>query len=366
MKGRVLQFGLLVVLVSLGVAAAPLGLCDYVSPQTDLRHLSLSASYRHFVDGSGGGADVSGGRAALDFGQLYDSPDIGFTLAGSAEVLLADFLPTGGLGEALGTFRYFLSADLPFFGFGGIETSLASTQSQPRVHVSAGMGYGRFSDVTPLAKAFRISNELLKAKAISQPLGDSVRMALAKAIGTKYASVKDQIADVVNQIQSAAAVTVTARQVLIVEDVVLATGDERRCGWSIQAGVGYKLLDPFGAPQDLLVTASADAALAPDPAGQLLFRASVSGPLDLLNENTLTAHASYDYVLSDTSSLRLTYSLQHLQPRGGPASTSHAAAALVGFAVGRANVGLQLSLSKGAADPAWSLDASISVAMSLL
>jgi hypothetical protein len=266
------------VLVGLAATGTPISLCNYVSPETNLSDLDLSMSYRYFDDGATPGVDSSGGRVALDFSQLYDSPDIGFTLAGSGEILLAALVPTAGLGEASGTFRYYLTKDAPLFGFGGLETSIATGQPQPGVSVRAGIGYGRFSDVTPLAKAVTMEKELLKAEAISQPLGDGTLMAIARAIGRRieYASVKDLAAEVVNLIQGGSGATLAPRQVLMVEDVIVATGDERNCGWAVQAGVGYELVDAYGGTRNLLLTASADAALAPDPASQLLFRASFS------------------------------------------------------------------------------------------
>ncbi len=366
MKRTLLVLGIIGLVAGLAAWGAPLSLCDYVSEQSNIRHLSLSLSYRYFDDFSTVGVDVSGGRAALDFNQVYDSPDIGFSLAGNGEVTLANFLPTTWLGESSGTFRYYVSKDMPLFGFGGVDATLASGQPQPGVRISAGVGYGRFTNVTPLAKAFKVGSELLMAKAIPAPLSDTTLMGIAKIIGTKYASTKDQIADIVTQIQAASSVTLDALQTLKIEDIVLAAGDERDCGWAVQAGFGYKLVDPSGAGQNFLITASADAAFAPNPAGQFLFRATLSGPFDISNENALTARASYDYILSETSSLRATYTLQRVQPLGNPATMSHAATLLLGFAIGRADMGLQVSLSKAANASAWTIDVSLSAVMNLI
>jgi len=366
MRKTMLLLGIIGMVAGLAASAAPLSVCGYVSPETSLQSLKFSISYRYFHDWATPGADVSGGRAALEFSRLYDSPNFGYTLTGNTELLLANFLPTSGSGDAAGTLRYYLTKDAPAFGFGGVEASVATGQPQPGVHISAGLGYGRFSDVTPLAKAFKIERELLKANAITKPLGDSALMAIAKVIGTMYASAKDQVAEVVNQIQSASGVTLDPRQVLKVEDLVLATGDVRDCGWSVQAGVGYQLVDPYNQPRGFLVTASADAAVAPNPDGQVVFHAGLSGPLDILNQNTLTVRASYDQVLSETSLLRATYTLLQVQPLGQPASTSHAATLLLGFVVGQADMGLQVSLSKPANASAWSIDVSVSAAINLI
>lgn len=350
--------------LGLAVSAAPLGICSYVSPETDLTDLGFSFGYHYFDDWATPGVDTSGGRAGLEFNHLYDSPDFGFTLTASAEVLLKDFFPVSGLGDAAGTFRYYFAPDGLAFGFGGLEASVASGQPQPAVHVSAGLGYGRFSDVTPLAKAFKIEAELIKAGAIRRRLGDTVLMGVASSIGSHFTTPEEQVANVVNQIQTALGVTLTARQVLNVEDMVLAPGDRRYCGWSVQAGVGYQLLDPYNQPQGFLVTASADAAFVPNHAGQVLFHAGLSGPLNIFDQNTFTARASYDYAMSETSSLLATYTLRRVQPLGLPVGMSQAAALFLGFAVGRADMGLQASLSKPANASAWALDVSVSAAIS--
>jgi hypothetical protein len=96
----------------------------------------------------------------------------------------------------------------------------------------------------------------------------------------------------------------------------------------------------------------------------MLFHASLSGPVNILDENTLKIRASYDTVLCGTSSLQASYTLLRVQPLGGPANTSHVAMALLSFAVGKADMGLQASLSKAANASAWTLDVSVSAAIS--
>jgi len=365
MKRTALLIGIISVVLGFGASASPFSICSYVSPETSLESLGLAMSYRYFDDWATPGVDTSGGRVGLDYSLLYDSARFGYTLGGNAELLLADFFPTSAQADAAGTMRYFLAEDMPTFAFGGVETSVSTGQPQPSVHVSVGLGYGRFNDVTPLAKAFKIEMTLLRAGAIPMPLQDDVLMAIATEIGSQeYASTNDQIADVVNQVQMASGVTLTPRQVLKIEDLILTTDDSRYCGWSVQAGVGYQLVDPYNQAQGFLVTASADGAFVPNPDGQLLFHAGLSGPVNFINQNTIKLRGSYDYILSETSSLRATYTLLRVQPLGQLASASQTVAALLGFTLGHADMGLQASLSKSAGASDWSLDLSISAAMS--
>ena len=365
MKRTVLLLGIIGVVLSFGASPAPLTICSYVSPVTSLESLGLAMSYRYFDDWATPGVDSSGGRADLDYNRLFDSPSFGYTLSGNAELLLADFLPTSAQANTAGTIRYFLREDMPTFGFGSVEASISTGQPQPAVHISAGLGYGRFNDVTPLAKAFKIEAELLNSEGISSPLTDATLMAVAEVIGSKeYASIIDQAADVVNQIQTASGMMLTPRQILRIEDMILAAGDARYCGWSVQAGAGYQLVDPYNQSQGFLVTASADAAFVPNPDGQLLFHAGLSGPINFMDQNTIKVRASYDYALSETSSLRATYTLLRVQPLGQLASSSQTIAALLGFTLGHADMGLQASLSKSASASAWALDLTISAAIS--
>lgn len=365
MKRKLLFIGIIGIALGIGASAAPLTICSYVSPETALESLGLAMSYRYFDDWATPGVDSSGGRAALNYNRLYDSPGFGYTLNGDVELLLADFLPTSAQADVAGTIRYFLVDDMPTFGFGSIETFISTGQPQPAVHVSAGLGYGRFNDVTPLAKAFKIEMELLKSNGIRMPLSDAALMAVAEVIGSKeYVSINEQVADAVNQIQTASGVTLSPRQILKIEDMILATGDSRFCGWSVQAGVGYQLVDPYNQSHGFLVTASADAAFVPNPDGQLLFHAGLSGPVNFMDQNTIKVRASYDYNLSETSSLVATYTSLRVQPLGQIASTSQTVAARLGFTLGHADMGLQGALSKSATASAWSVDLSISAAIS--
>lgn len=365
MKRTVMFLGVMGLVLGFGASALAIGLCSYVSPETNLQSLGLSMSYHYFDDWATPGVEASVGLAGLDYNLLYDSPDFGYTVAASAELLLADFAPVSGLANAAGTYRYYFTQDAPAFGFGGIEASVASGQPQAGIYINAGLGYGRFSDVTPLAKAVKIEKELLKVDAIPGPLGDSALMDIAQIIGSgEYATADEQVAAVVNQVQAASGVTLDPRQVLKIEDQVLATGDVRHCGWAVQAGVGYQLIDPYSQPSAFLVTASADAAFAPNPDSQVLFRAGLSGPLNILDQNTLRLRASYSNVLSDTTLLRASYTVLRVQPLAQPVSTSQTAALLLGFDIGSTTtLGLQASLSKPASATAWSLDVSVSAAV---
>ena len=193
--------------------------------------------------------------------------------------------------------------------------------------------------------------------AIANPLSEGVLMAIAGIIGRQieYDTVKSLVADIEPVIEADAAVQLDARATLTIEEIVQRVGDDSQCGWALQLGIGYELVDPFGNPQNVVVAGSADAAFAFGPDDQMMFHASYSGPFDIMNENTLTAALSYEYALTEDSTVIADYVLQRVKPAGLVANASHAAGLALGFDMGGADILLQISLTRGAGDPGWSL-----------
>ena len=362
--------GIVVVCLLMFFAATvwAISICDYKSPETALTDARLSFSYRYYNDANTVGTDINSGRLGVGYDQLYDSPNYGFTIAGSAELALDAFIPSDWLGQGAATFRYYPFEKSLVFAFGGLQASMATGQLRPGVEVLFGAGLGRFSDVTPLAKAMNMSRQLLRMGAIANPLSDGVLMAIAGIIGREieYDTIKALVGDIEPLIEADVAVELDARATLTIEEVVQMMGDDRRCGWALQLGIGYELVDPFGNPQNVVVAGSADAAFTFGPDDQMMFHASYSGPFDIMNENTLSASLSYEYALTEDSTLIADYALQRVKPLDLVANTSHAAGLAIGFDLGGADILLQISFTRKAADPGWSLDISVSAAMDLL
>ncbi len=360
--------GVVILLLAFGVQGWGLSICEYRSPKTALIDARLSFGYRYYDDANTVGVDVNSGRLAFDYDQVFDSPNYGFSLGGAAELTLNGFLPTGWLGQGAATFRYYPMEKALLFAFGGLEASLATGQPQPGVDVRVGIGIGRFSDVTPLAKAITIEEELLDLGAFVDPLADDVLLAIAGAIGRRieYESLKELVAGIESLIEGVAGVGLDARALLTIEEVILLVGDDRRCGWAIQAGIGYELIDPYGGAQNVVVGGSADAAFAFGPNDQLLFYASYSGPFDIMNENTLNASLSYEYALTEESTLIADYVLQRVKPAGLVAAASHSAGVAIGFDIAGIDILIQASFTKDTGDPGWSTDISLTAAMDLL
>ncbi|MCR4392091.1 MAG: hypothetical protein NUV94_04780 [Candidatus Acetothermia bacterium] len=358
---------LFAVAFGVAVAAYPMSLCEYRAPATDLVNGRLSFYYRHFDDPATVGSDISSGQFALSFDRLSDAPGQGFALSGTGEFSLYNLKLARAFVQASGTQRQYLAQNAPYFTFGGFDFSLDTAQAQPGIEVRAGLGYGRFTDVTPLAKALRIERKLLERGAITVALSQATLMAVAQEIGRRaeYEQLADLLAVVENLIEAEAGLTLNARAVLLMEEIIAEVGQERFCGWTAQFGMGYELLDPRGGPRDFLVSFAVDGAIAPEPGSQLLLRAFLSGPYRILEQHSFTLSASYDYQLNETVTFTARYSLRQVKPAGQLPAGNQSAAFQLSFELGGASVSLQVAFSKTAEAPGWTQDFLVSATLDL-
>jgi hypothetical protein len=236
------------------------------------------------------------------------------------------------------------------------------------VEVRGGLGYGHFTDVTPLAKAYRIEAKLLEQGAIAAALSNEALLAVAREIGRRaeFPELADLVAAVEEIIEAETHATLDARALLTIEEIIEEEGWSRYCGYALQLGVGYQLLDPEGQERDFLVTMSAEGALAPEPGSQLLVRASFSGPIPITEQYTLTLTASYDYRLNETTTFVAQYSLRQVKPAGQVPAGDQSALFRLNFDFGGADFSLQVAFSKVAEDPTWTQDLIMSVGMDIL
>lgn len=357
----------LVVLLGTVASASPINLCEYQAPKTRLSNLGVTFSYHYYDDPAFPDAKINAGRMSLCYSQIYSAPAMGFSLSGSGaletvdlELRQADLLLSG-------TYRYYVGADA-LFAFGGFETVLGTAYTQPGLEGRAGLGYGRFTDVTPLAKAMLIEEDLLEARAIRVFLPDATLLAIAQEIGRRaeYATLSDLVAKVAELIEVQTGVTLDARALLGIEDRILEQGRERFCGGAIQVGLGYELLDPIGEQLDFLVTASADWGIAPEPGSQLLARGAISAPLPLGSAHTRSLSATYDYQLNEMASFRVEYSLWQVRPMGLVPADRQSAAFTLNTLLGGWNMGFQLSLRKLAPATEWTKEFILSASLAVI
>lgn len=368
MKAVRVCVGVAALLALSSTAVLGISLCSYRSPETFLIDAGVSFSYQYFDDANTAGIDVSSGQIDFSFDRLRDTGTYGFVARLDGHVDLKSFLPNTWMGEGATSFRYYVSKDIPLFGFGGLRGIAATGQVQPGLEIRSGFGFGRFHDVTPLAKAMTIQRNLRASKAIGSLLPDAVVSEIAQTIGglSSFASVADAVAAIEAVIEAAAGVQLDARSLLMIEDVVTGLEPQRFCGFSAQAGLGYELLDPYGGAPGFVVVLSSDVAFAPDPNAQMEGHLSFSGPFDLANENTLTGTFSYEILIASSTAIEATYSFQRIKPAGQPTVTTHGVTCDLLFEVAAIDILLGTTLSRTTGDPGWSIGFSVAAAMDLL
>jgi len=363
---RLLVLGTVCVL-GVALSGSALSLCDYVSPTTSIARMPLSLNYTYVYDAVEDQVVVNTGRARLDYSKIYDSPDFGYSVDARGQLSLTGLEITDGLVRTSGTLRYYLLEERPLFAFGGLSMRADSVPLDPEMDATLGMGYGRFTAVTPLAKAMRIDRLLFDRGVTPERLPDDMVMDMAREIGRidEYPTVAELVEELVTTIEEEAEVNVDPRSVLFIEDIIVETGDNRYCGWAVQAGLSYPFLDPEDEPQDLRLSASASMALPPTPDSQFLFEATLSGPMNIVEHHTLNLAATYELV-GDPLDFNAEFLLTRRQRPELDPQVSGSATFGVRFPVRRAAVGMELALTKPAAVERLSVEFSISATLRLM
>lgn len=312
MSKRVLVMAFLIVLVSAGMALA-IPLCSYTPAESRYSSLTASLNFRYFDDQyRDNRSNVSSGTLTLGYTGLFESADSGYDSKVDAKVSYNDgALAYSAVGS--GSYRMYLDpGDL--FAFGSAVLHLSSGYASPGLNVVSGTGYGRFRDVTPLAKAIKISDTLLEMGSISAALDDETLLAIAQEIGKRaeYPDIKDLVQKVVELINATGLVTAEGGalgpvEALRIEEIIREVGDLRLCGWDVRGGIGYEVLNPYGEPRNLLKFAGINYAIAPDVHSEFLARLDFTSPLMGFASYTLTVTADYAYRINP----KLTFAASH-------------------------------------------------------
>ncbi len=346
------------------VPALALSICQYQVPTTNILRGEAAFSYHYFEDPLTPGPDISTGKFTVQGEWLVDSPARGIGLTFAGEFDLFGLALASASAQVSGTFREYPYPS-PYFVFGGVEGVLDTRNARPAVEARAGVGYGRFTDVSPLVRALRIEEKLLERGLLLAALQENTILRLAQEIGRRqmYSSTADLAAALAKIIAAEAKITLDPRSVLLVEEVLEEGGLERYCGWAVQFGLGYLLNRPQ--PGSLRFSLSLQGAMTPDPRSQILFKSDLSAPYQVFEEYTWNLNASYTYRLNDATDFSAQYVLRQVKPRGQmPAGTQTATFQLV-FKLGGANVTLRVSFSKFAEARNWTQDLLLSAGWQL-
>ncbi|TFH08960.1 MAG: hypothetical protein E4H08_06770 [Candidatus Atribacteria bacterium] len=366
-----------VVLVLLAVCAmvwttVAIPLCDYRSPKTDLSDLTLNFTYQYRNDPYGlETRDISQGQFGVDYVQLFDTPQYGFDLAFENTLMVtAEGLSTYGI-QADGNYKRYFSSEQDSFAYSGASLRSSSSFQKLGLSFNLGVGVGRFTDVTPLAKATRINDYLVSRGSLTDQLHAVDLQILALEIGSaaSYESRAALLAVIQEIIETSGSVRLGGLDALDISEItrfIQEEGFSRYCGWDLKLGLGYELLDPSGGDNDLLFSGGFDYALATAPKAQFLLQGSFSGPPDILTTHRADFTGSYDYFISSFLSANATYNWSRETWSGVNTDTHRVSLEFALSPVDTASVVAGVFLEHRPYYLEWSIDVQLSIQMDLL
>ncbi len=357
---------------TLAVLAVPL--CSYQSPLTDLSDLGLSFSYEYHNDPYGDpDEDVSAGEFIANYVRLYDRPEYGFDVDVDTAMFIAEREALDYTVRADGNFKWYFASQENLFAFAGASARSSSLHASLGLTAGAGVGYGRFTDVTPLAIATRIDGYLVRRGSLIDHLHAVDLQILAYEISSaaEYESTADLLAVVQDIIEDSGLVRQDGLDALDISemmDLIEDPGYSRYCGWDAKVGLGFEVLDPSGGANDLVVTAAVNYAFSTAPNAQFLVQGTLSGPPALAQQNTIDLSASYDYLAYDFLTLRAEYDFSRETWASEPADIHRIALNLVITPVRTAGVvtGVVFEHRGPKKYTEWSVDATLSIEIDLL
>ena len=304
----------LIALVTLVLAVpvaqgATRSVCDYYPPDSHVRDLGLQG-WLNWYDGPYADNRERAISASLvaDYAGLSSSATFGHTLDARAEIRGTADAWTAALVSA-GTLRSHLDEALFLVGALGLD---ADTDASLELDATAGIGSGQFRDVTPLARAITLQNDLLDLGELLAPIGDDALLAVARILGETGPTGDEKavgIAEALVATELLAGEVLGIRGLLAVEEAVAADEPTRLCGRDVQARIGVTtrlLPDVDLAAAGVLV---ARLAAVPDPVSQFESRAEAKIRLARPDELAVDAEVSYERRLPDDWTARAEYRL---------------------------------------------------------
>jgi len=370
-----MQRGFIIALLTacaLALTGVAIPLCDYRSPKTDLSDLTLDFSYHYHNDPYGlESYDASAGQFGVDYVRLFDIPEYGFDVVFENTMIVSDEDVSVYTITADGNYKRYFSTERDFFAYTGASLRSSSSFEKLGLSFNLGVGTGRFTDVTPLAKATRIDDYLAKRGSLTDHLHPVDLQILAVEIGSaaSYESLAALLAVIQEVIENSGLVRLGGLDALDISEMTRLVQQERfsrYCGWDLKLGLGYELLDPSGGDNDLLLLGAFDYALATTPKAQLLLQGSFSGPPEITTTNRVDITGSYDYFISNFLSVSAKYSFSRETWVGEPTDIHHMALEFILSPVETANVVVGVSLEHRPYFLEWSVDVQLSIQMDLL
>jgi hypothetical protein len=365
-------FALLVFVVGVGIAGFSIPLCEYASPLTDLSTLVLSFAYQYHNDPYGlENQDINAGLFGAEYVRLYDTPKFGFDISVENEMLISTIDISTFSTIADGNYKRYLSSENDYFAYAGASARSSSSFETVGLSFNVGLGYGRFTDVTPLARAVRIDEYLVARGSLTGHLHSVDQQIIAREIGSaaSYDSLADLLAVVQEIIEGSGLVRPSGLDALDISEItrfIQEKGFSRYCGWDLKFGLGYAVLDPSGGGNDLLIAGAFNYAFTTTPKVQFLVQGSFSGPTDLLETNRIDVTVSYDFLIVDFLNLNVAYDFSRETWAAEPTDIHSLSFDLLLTPVDTADIVLGVSLEHRPYYLEWNIDVQLSIQMGLL
>jgi hypothetical protein len=287
-----------------------LSVCDYEPPESRLTGLSLQGSFQWY---DGPYADDRTRTVSMtvgaDYGDLFSSAAFGHRLDAHGELRgTADEWSFALRGD--GDLKAFWADDVFGLGAFGVDGSNEALE----VDLTVGLGTGRFRDVTPMAKAIRIQNELLDLGVLLAPLENEPLLALAQILGDASPTDEEKTVALAEHLISTGLVSdndLGVRGLLAIEETIGFAEGGRLCGGDVQARIG---LAAIVVPEPSLATTGIllyNYALVPDPVSQFTSNASLKARLAHLDELSGEFNLSYSRRLPEGWTARAAYRLTY-------------------------------------------------------
>jgi len=312
---------------------AGLSVCDYEPPESRIADLSLLGSF-NWVDGPYADDRNRSISASLvgDYTGIYSSAAFAQALDARTEIWADDDEWTASLFGS-GSLRRFFAASragaADLFGVGAIGFS-ASTRAGLELDLTGGIGTGRFRDVTPLAQAIWIQNELLDLGDLLAPVSDDALLELAQILGAIDRTDDEKVVQLVDRLVATELVPgedLGVRGLLAIEDIFVSGDETRLCGRDIQArlGVSAMLVPEFSLAMTGILLARY--AAVPDPVSQFDSSAEMKIRLAHPEQMSIQGEISYARRLPDGWTARAEYRLamDRMWSDSTAIATSHAA-----------------------------------------
>ena len=372
MKSGLLYLFLLVLFY--GITDA-MPLCDYHSPQTEISDFKIQFSY-HYVNDPYGlqDRDVDEGKLKLAYDRLSESPNVGFEMAAQTDMVISLVGFSSFLASIEGDIKRYLSPDEPYFGFAGASAESASDYERIGLSSRLGLGYGRFRDVTPLAKAMRIDDRLFVLGSLSEHMNDVDLETLAYEIDSLplYESFGDLLDVLQEVIEGSGYVKPGGLDALDIYEIAQIIEDDqltRYCGGDVRLSLGYEIIDPKGDPNDLLAEAVFNYAFTTTPQEQFLARGSFSslaGAFELLRTHKIELRLSYDYALNELIAFLAAYAFERERWENNPTDRHNLSLTVQVNPTERATMTLDMAFGHEPYFLEWSANITLGISVDLL